>query len=163
MVVVLRAVSLAVFLLVLALCHGVAFRQSSQAGPFISLCSYSSASASWFQYQDCDVLQHPLAACMTTPQLYIGSCKELTVANGRVCNADVQACVLWWAFKLHKGDCRCCVQALVVGLDAHTEIAILKANFSGATGCRGACSIVLQHGADQGEILKTMLVSAAME
>ena len=73
MAVVLRAVFLAVFLLILALCHGVAFRQSSQAGPFISRCSHSSASASWLQYQACDVLQHFLAACMTTPQFYADS------------------------------------------------------------------------------------------
>ena len=64
---------------------------------------------------------------------------------------------------LHMKDCRCCVQASVVGLDAHTEFAILKANFSGATCCRGACSIVLQHGAHQGETSATMLVSAAMQ
>ena len=75
----------------------------------------------------------------------------------------MQACVLQWAFKMHKKDCSCCVQAVVVGLDAHTEFAILKANFSGATCCRRACSIVLQHGADHGEISTTLLVSATMQ
>ena len=55
------------------------------------------------------------------------------------------------------------MQASVEGLDAHTEVAILRAKFSGAPCCKSACNIVLQHSTHQGKLPMTVHVSAAMQ
>ena len=65
------------------------------------------------------------------------------------------------AFQVAQKECRCHVQAITVDLDARTEFAILKANFSGAPRCRNACNIVLQHIIDRGERSMIVLMSAA--